>query len=267
MNATPDYPNQFRLDGLGFLILGAGQGIGAACARALSSLGAQVLCVDRDPELARSIAEDVGGGWHSVDVTDEESVIDLMSVAASRLDRLYGAVDIVGAALRRPIPELDSVSWDQEFNINLRHAYLLGRHLGPRLADQGGGSLVFIASTVSTYGCHLTPAYHASKAALVSWVKSLAVTFGPSGVRVNAVSPGAVVTPRMSSHWEAPGMLEAVQARTALKRLADPSDIACAVAFLSSPAASLITGHELVVDGGTRVRDPYYGDSLDESLV
>lgn len=257
--------NRFGLEGKQVVICGAGQGIGAACARVVRGLGGEVICVDRDLALAEAIAHELGGTAVAVDLTTEAGVVELGRAVAGRVD---GLVDIVGMAERRPIGDLDPATWDQQFDVNLRHAYLLGREFGPRMADQGTGSIVSVASIVSGYGTHITPAYHATKAALLSWVKSLAVTYGPQGVRANAVSPGVVLTARMEAHWKASGTsMGQVVKTTALKQLAEPEDVADAVAFLSSPAARMITGQTIVVDAGTSVRDPFYGDPVDESLV
>lgn len=258
----------FDLEGKHFIVLGAGQGIGAACARGLHSLGATVMSVDRDASLAESIAAELGGPWLAADATSEAGIGEVIAAAKDALGRIDGAVDVIGRGSRVAIEDLDTAAWQAEFDVNLGHAYLLGRHLAPVLAEQGDGVLIFISSVVSEYGTHVTPAYHAAKAALVSWMRSLAVTYGPRGVRANAVSPGGVLTERMKGHWEASGAsLDEVLKPTALKRLAEPSDVAAAVAFLASPAARMITGQAIVVDAGTTVRDPFYGDSEDETLV
>lgn len=112
----------------------------------------------------------------------------------------------------------------------------------------------------------MTPAYAAAKAALVNWVQSLAITYGPAGVRANTVSPGTTHSERMARVMGEEGVA-GFASRTALKEINRPDDVAAAIAFLASPAARMITGHDLVVDGGTRARDPWYGDRGDASFA
>jgi NAD(P)-dependent dehydrogenase (short-subunit alcohol dehydrogenase family) len=225
--------------------------------------------VDREPDLARGISDQVANAvWWSGDVTSSPDVEALVQWSAKELGPCDGLVDIVGRAARLGIAELTEGTWDDEFEVNVRQAFLLGQAFGDVLARQGHGSLVFVGSVAARYGTHVTPAYHAAKAALLSLTRSLAVTYGPSGVRANTVSPGVVRTERMLAHWQGSRDLEAEFASATLaKRLADPSDIACAAAFLCTDAASHINGHDLVVDGGTVVRDPYYGDPVDETRL
>lgn len=268
VDGPEDYRSRFNLAGRHYVVAGAGQGIGAECVRALSALGARVFCVDRDEELARRIAAEVGGQSRSADITVEEEVRDLVSWAEDSAPNIDGIVDIVGAATRAGLAVVNREVWDRDFDVNLRHALLLGQGFGEVFARQRGGSIVFVASVAARFGCHVTPSYHAAKAALISLSKSFAVTYGPSGVRSNTVSPGIVRTERMLSHWTDSTSLEKeFAAVTALKELATASDIASTVAFLCSDAARHVTGHDLVVDGGTSIRDPYYGDARDETRL
>lgn len=260
----PTIEDLFSLESKRFIVCGAGQGIGAASARALRGLGAEVVCVDRETDRAEAIAEELGGTSVDADLLTAEGVARLVE-AAGEVD---GIVDIIGGATRKSIADLDPASWDTDLDVNVRHAYLLGREFGPRFVERGGGSLTFVASIVGTgYGTHVTPSYHAAKAAVISWTRSLAVTFGPGGVRANTVSPGLVRTPRMETVWAGTNRFEEVTQRIALKRLQEPEDIANAAAFLATPAAQNITGQNIIVDGGITVRDPFYGDSQDETLV
>ncbi|MBS1881817.1 MAG: SDR family oxidoreductase [Actinobacteria bacterium] len=263
--AIPTVQDLFSLDSKRFIVCGAGQGIGAASARALKALGADLVCVDMEADRAEAIAAEVGGTPLSLDLLTEDGVDRLAAASAEGID---GIVDIIGGATRKSIADLDAASWQKDLDVNIRHAYLLGREFGPRLVARGGGSITFVASIVGTgYGTHVTPSYHASKAALISWTRSVAVTYGPGGVRANTVSPGLVRTPRMEHVWSGTNKFEEVLEKIALKRLQEPEDIANAAAFLATPAAASITGQNIIVDGGITVRDPFYGDSKDETLV
>jgi NAD(P)-dependent dehydrogenase (short-subunit alcohol dehydrogenase family) len=263
--AIPTVQSLFSLDSKRFIVCGAGQGIGAASARALKALGADVVCVDQEADRAEEIAAEVGGVPLSLDLLTAEGVGALVEATGDDVD---GIVDIIGGATRKSVADLDPGSWRKDLDVNVLHAYLLGRQFGPRLVERGGGSITFVASIVGTgYGTHVTPSYHAAKAALISWTRSLAVTFGPGDVRANTVSPGLVRTPRMEHVWSGTNKFEEVLEKIALKRLQEPEDIANAAAFLATPAAHSITGQNIIVDGGITVRDPFYGDSKDETLV
>lgn len=263
-NGEVDYRSLWDLEGEVFIVVGAGNGIGLAISEALAQLGARLACVEVDAERAAQVADVVGGVPVIVDAMSKEGLTEAIDVTQQAFGRIDGAVDILGRATRANIDNLEPEAWDAEFHMNVRHAYLLGHLLGPRLAASGGGSLTFIASNSAHLGNHVTPAYAAAKAALLSWVKSLAVSYGPAGVRANAVSPGVTLTDRMSAII-GPNMPQWTRL-TSLKELNRPSDVAAAVAFLASPAARMITGRELVVDGGTGVRDVYYGDRQDSSF-
>lgn len=255
---TVDYGGLYRLDGQAFLVVGAGQGIGEASARMLHAMGARVLCVDRELERARRVAGSIGGPAAGGDITREEVVVELLDACERDLGGLDGIVDVVGGARFVPIPEMDADEWDLQFTGNLRHAYLLGRHGGMRMAARGAGVMVFVSSIAALTGSRAHPAYSATKAALVNWVMSLAEEFGPSGVRVNSVAPGATLTARMAQAWREEAI--AGMARpTSRGRLGKPEEIAATIAFLASPAAGNITGQTIVADGGAVTRDPVYG--------
>lgn len=253
-----DYRALFDLQGRGFMVAGAGQGIGEAAARALHAFGARVLCIDRDAERAEEIARAIGGVPAQADITDEGEVLRLIDLAEHELGRLDGLVDVVGGARFVTIRELEVADWDQQFTGNLRHAYLLGRHVGIRLAGSGGGSMVFISSIAAEFGSRAHPAYSAAKLALNSWVKSLSEEFGPNGVRANAVAPGPTLTARMRSAWDDDSIQEMAKP-TVRGALGKPEEIACTVVFLASDAAGNITGQTILADGGVSVRDPIYG--------
>jgi NAD(P)-dependent dehydrogenase (short-subunit alcohol dehydrogenase family) len=173
---------------------------------------------------------------------------------------------VIGRAVRGTVDELDLGGWREVFRLNLDHAYALAHLLGPRLAAQGGGTLTYVSSVSARYGAFPTPAYVAAKSALNSLVRTLATTYGKDGVRANTVSPGVTISSRMVRLMGEDGAARWA-ARTALKRVNEPSDVAAAIAFLVSDAARTITGHDLVVDGGTSARDPFYGDRGDASLA
>ncbi|WP_330295344.1 SDR family NAD(P)-dependent oxidoreductase [Streptomyces sp. NBC_00503] len=255
---VPDYVAGRRLDGRGMVLLGAGNGIGRQTAHALAAGGARVLCVDVDAERARAVAAETGGIPYTADVTRRDRVRELFAKAPELLGGhpLGGVVDIVGMARYAALPELDDAGWEWQFDLVLRHAWLTVQYGGEALAAAGGGPLVFVSSVSGLTGAPLHAAYGAAKAGLMSLVRSAAVELGPRGVRINAVAPGVVWTPRVAALLGAEGRrLNAENAP--LGRVAEPADIAAALYFLASPQSSYITGQTLVVDGGVGVKFPY----------
>ncbi|MFD9355355.1 SDR family NAD(P)-dependent oxidoreductase [Streptomyces sp. NPDC060031] len=255
---VPDYPALHRLDGRGFVLLGAGNGIGRQSAHALAAGGARVLCADVDAGRARAVAAEVAGVPYAVDATRREAVRDLFADAPRLLGGrpVGGVVDVIGMARYAALPEIDDAGWDWHFDLVLRHAWLAVQYGGEAVAAAGGGPLVFVASVSGLTAAPLHAAYGAAKAGLMSLVRSAAVELGPRGVRVNAVAPGVVWTPRVAALLGDEGRRR--NARNApLGRVAETSDIASALYFLASPQASYVTGQTLVVDGGVGVKFPY----------
>jgi NAD(P)-dependent dehydrogenase (short-subunit alcohol dehydrogenase family) len=253
---VPDYPGQLRLDDRGFVLVGAGQGIGRQAAHALASVGAHVFCVDKDPDLAADVAKEVGGHAWSGDATDRAEAERLFADATAGLGQINGIVDIVGMAQYANLIDITDDLWDWHQNIVLRHAFLAAQ-LGARtMAGTGGGVMVFVASVSGISSAPLHSAYGVAKAGLMSLVRSAAVELGPSAIRVNAVAPGVVWTPRVSGYLGEKGR-ETNSANAPLRRVALPADIASAILFLSSDLSSYVTGQTLVVDGGVGVKFPY----------
>jgi NAD(P)-dependent dehydrogenase (short-subunit alcohol dehydrogenase family) len=253
---VPDYPGLLRLDGRRFVLIGAGQGIGRQAAHALSSVGAKVFCVDVDPGLAGEIAEEVGGVAGSGDATARADAERLFDEAQSALGGLDGVVDIVGMARYANLVELTDDDWNWHFDICLRHAYLAMQLGGRALSAGGGGAMVFVASVSGITSAPRHSAYGAAKAGLMSLVRTGAVELGPSKVRVNAVAPGVVWTPRVSTFLGDEGRQRNEQ-NTPLRRVAQPADIAAALLFLASDLSSYVSGQTLVVDGGVGSKFPY----------
>ncbi|WP_327357521.1 SDR family NAD(P)-dependent oxidoreductase [Streptomyces sp. NBC_01304] len=253
---VPDYPSLSRLDGRGFVLLGAGNGIGRQTAHALTAAGARVLCVDVDKERAEAVATETGSLAYVTDVTRRESVRSLFADAARELGAVNGVVDIVGMARYAGLSELDDEAWHWHFDIVLRHAWLAVQYGAEAVAASGGGPLAFVASVSGLTGAPQHAAYGAAKAGLVSLVRSAAVEYGGRGVRVNAVAPGVVWTPRVAGLLGDEGRRRNAE-NAPLGRVAETSDIASALLFLATPLSSYVTGQTLVVDGGVGVKFPY----------
>ncbi|HEX9237088.1 MAG TPA: SDR family oxidoreductase [Actinomycetota bacterium] len=253
---VPSYPDLLRLDGKGFVVVGAGQGIGRQTSHALASVGARVFCIDNVDDLAKGIAEEVGGVPFVADARDRAEVEGAVAEAESALGRVDGLVDIVGMARYMDILSTSDEDWTWTFDMVLRHAFLFSQATGARMAKTGGGSMTFVASVSGITSAPRHAAYGAAKAGLMSWVRSLAVELGPKGVRANAVAPGVVWTPRVSGYLGEKG--RKLQADNApLGRVAETSDVAAAILFLASDLAGYVTGQTLVVDGGVSAKFPY----------
>jgi NAD(P)-dependent dehydrogenase (short-subunit alcohol dehydrogenase family) len=252
---VPDYPGLLRLDGKRFVVVGAGQGIGRQTAHALASVGAKLICVDNRDDLAKEISEEVGGVPFVADATRREDADAAVKACVDEFGGIDGMVDIVGMAKYRDAVDTSDEDWDWTFDMVLRHAYVFSQAVAKAMGPDGG-CMVFVASVSGIFSAPRHAAYGAAKAGLMSWVRSLAVELGPQNIRVNAVAPGMVWTPRISQLVGEKG--REMQSRNApLGRVALPQDIASGILFLASDLASYVTGQTLVVDGGVGVKFPY----------
>ena len=253
---VPDYPSQLRLDGRRFAVIGAGQGIGRQASHALASVGARLFCIDVEGDRAHEIAAEVDAVPGVGDATRREDVVRLLDEARGALQGLDGIIDIVGMSRFDGLLDLTDEEWSWHFDIVLRHAFLAVQLGGRILGDGGGGAMVFVASVSGITSAPRHAAYGAAKAGLMSLVRTAAVELGPSRVRVNAVAPGVVWTPRVSAYLGDEGR-QRNEANTPLGRVAQPADIAAGILFLASDLASYVTGQTLVVDGGVGAKFPY----------
>jgi NAD(P)-dependent dehydrogenase (short-subunit alcohol dehydrogenase family) len=252
-SAVPNYESLLRLDGRGFVVIGAGNGMGRQAAHALAGLGARVLCVDNEPDLAKEIAEEIGGEFVVADVTKRSDMELIFRTAEESFTRVHGLVDIVGIARWMELIDIDDDTWDFEFAICLRHAFL-AMQIGARvMRPTGGGVMAFVASISGINSAPNHAAYGAAKAGLMALVKSAAVEFGQFNIRANAVAPGATLTPRITELLT-PEVRAHHEDLIPTGRLNQPSDIASALLFLVSDLSANISGQTLVVDGGVTSR-------------
>jgi NAD(P)-dependent dehydrogenase (short-subunit alcohol dehydrogenase family) len=252
----PDYPGLLRLDGKRFVVVGAGQGIGRQTSHALASVGAKLICVDNREDLAKEIADEVGGVPCVVDATKRDDAQRAVDLCVSEFGGIDGLADIVGMAKYLDAVDTSDEDWEWTFDIVLRHAFVFSQAAAKAMSDNGGGAMVFVASVSGISSAPRHAAYGAAKAGLMSWIRSLAVELGPQNIRVNAVAPGVVWTPRVSQYLGEKGR-EGQSRNAPLGRVAEPKDIASAMLFLASDLAGYITGQTLVVDGGVGVKFPY----------
>ena len=259
-----DYANMLRLDGRKYVVLGAGQGMGRQAVHALVQNGAQVVCVDHEKERAEDIARECGHdsiAWVG-DVSDRATVERLFSdVGELWGGKLDGFIDIVGRAQYADVGELTDELWDWHFDQNLRHAWLAMQAATPLLEANGRGEMIFVASASGITSAPRHPAYGAAKAGLMSLVRTAAVELGPKGIRVNAVAPGVVWTPRISAFLGDKGKAKN-EANAPLRRVAYPSNIASVLLFLTSELASYVTGQVISVDGSVGAKFPFPMDDI-----
>jgi NAD(P)-dependent dehydrogenase (short-subunit alcohol dehydrogenase family) len=234
-------------DGKTALISGAGGGIGCALVATFQAAGAQILAVDRDPDLLDNLEVDRRL------IVDQADPVGTRKAVLAELES-HGTPDIVvanaGFTRAEHLGQLDDDVWASEIAINLNGAYALVDPITARMAQRGSGSVVFISSVNALQ--HLgNPAYSAAKAGLVAYAKAIAVELGGQGVRANVVAPGSVRTPAWDHRLESdPRLLDKVLPHYPLGRLVNPQEVANAVLFLASDAASGITGTVLPVDAG-----------------
>ncbi|MFC9790108.1 SDR family NAD(P)-dependent oxidoreductase [Rhodococcus sp. NPDC127528] len=249
-----DCLSRFDLSRRRYLVLGGGQGMGRQVSHALAQLGATVIVVDIDLSRAAGVCAEIGPAATAerVDATDDTD----MAALAGRAGEIDGIVDVIGMARYGPLLDITDDDWSWAESIVLRHAVLTIRHFGARFRDRGDGSITFVSSVSGIGSSPVHAAYGVYKAALGSLVRSAAIELGPSGIRVNAVAPGFVLTPRIAAILDVDA-LENTRTQIPLQRVTMPADVASALVFLVSDLARTITGQVMVVDGGATTKYPY----------
>lgn len=245
--------------GKSVVVTGAGGGMGLAIAQSLLAAGASVTAIDVKPRPAELTEGGAGLLYLEGDLTDDAFVAAALRQAydqQGRLDGLVNAAAVLWFGRDVSMVEIDLDVWDQVLEIDLKTMVHTARHAVPLMKKSPGQSaMVHIASTQALRGDDKPQdAYQASKAAILSLSKSLAIQFARDGIRSNCVVPGPCESP-MQARWEEnPATKEATAALIPLGRVGQPQDIAEAVLFLLSDRASYITGTELIVDGGLTAR-------------
>lgn len=239
------YSTLFRLDGKRALLIGAG-GIGREVALALAAHGAEVVCADRDAVAAGETAAAVDGEAVTLDVTDARAV----ERAATEL----GAVDVLvltaATNVRKRILDYAPEEFDRVVGLNLKATFTVLQAFGRAMVERGSGSIIVFSSVRGQVVEPGQSVYAATKAGAIQLVKTAAAEFGEAGVRVNAVAPGVVETPLTAQIKADPQWYRAYATKGALGRWAQPREVAGAVVFLASEAASYVTGSTVMVDGG-----------------
>ncbi|MCG7527041.1 2,3-dihydro-2,3-dihydroxybenzoate dehydrogenase [Streptomyces sp. OfavH-34-F] len=269
--ARPPLPaGEGELAGRLALVTGAGRGIGEAVVRVLVARGCRVLATDADPRGISTLAGEYGGAVvaRTLDVTDAAAVEAVVAGAEETLGALDIAVNVAGILRCSPVTELTDEDWAATFAVNTDGVFHVSRAVSRRMAGRGTGSIVTVASNAAGIPRTTMAAYAASKAAAVMFTKCLGLELAPLGVRCNTVSPGSTLTDMQRGMWPAgedrddgPAARRVIAGDPAsfrtgipLGRIAEPADVAEAVAFLVSDRARHITLHDLYVDGGATLR-------------
>jgi 2-hydroxycyclohexanecarboxyl-CoA dehydrogenase len=242
-----------KLDDKIAVVTGAGQGIGKAIAEKLAAEGATVVVTDVNESTAKETAEAIGGGAVGLhtDVTSRESVDDTVEQVKNQFGRIDVLVNNAGWDKAGPFVDSDPADWDRVIAINLYGVLNTAKAVLPIMAEQGSGSVVNLGSDAGRVGSSGEAVYSAAKGGVIAFTKSLAREMARHQVNVNCVSPGPTDTALFASiGGDNPKLREALTKAIPFRRLAEPSDLANAVAFLASDEASYITGQTVSVSGG-----------------
>ena len=243
-----DYQSMFRLDGRTAIVVGAGGGIGREAARGLAAQGARVICADIRGDAAEQTASLAGDGAqaYELDVLDAAAV----DAAATAFADAEVLVFTQAVNVRKRLLQYSAEEFDRVVSLNLRASFVLIRAFGAAMVSRGRGSIIGFSSIRSITTEPGQGVYAATKAALVQLTRTAAAEFGPSGVRVNVVAPGVVETPLTAQIRNDTAWAQAYADKSALRRWASAAEMAGAVCYLASDAASFVTGSVLFVDGG-----------------
>lgn len=249
-----------HLEGKVAIVTGASRGIGEAIAKAFATHGARVMLASRKLEGLTSVAESIRaeGGEVETMACHVGKEADTKALVAKTIER-FGHVDILvnNAATNPhfgPMLTADDAALAKTFEVNLQGAFRLAREVASHLiAREAPGSIINVASVAGLSSAPMQGIYGMTKAALISMTRTLAFELGPSRIRVNAIAPGLVETRFAGALVSNPDIVDRIVGRTPLGRYAQPSEIAGGALYLASDAASFVTGHTLVIDGGMTI--------------
>lgn len=258
-DAKPSDRKDRELEGRIALVTGASRGIGAACARALSDLGATLALAARSPEDLAALADDLPGPatTHPADLAAPGEASRLGAEVLESHGRVDVLVNNAGGGLTRGTHRLTEEDIDGILALNLRSAMILAGAVAPGMRERRQGAIINMSSINGQAAVPGAAVYSAAKAGLDGMTRSLSAEWGLHGVRVNSVAPGVIVTDAWAAGREVPGLVEALDQRVSLRRWGDADEIADVVAFLATDRARYVTGQTINVDGGlTQLLEP-----------
>ncbi|MEJ7935068.1 SDR family oxidoreductase [Sphingobium sp. AN558] len=250
----------YNLEGRSILVTGGASGIGRSVAILSGEAGAAVTVTDLDPDRGNAVVDEIGrkGGqaqFVRLDVTQEAQHHAAVAAAVKAFGKLDGSCNAAGMSFEgRPVHEINPDYWDKLYAINVRGVFFSFRAQVPAMLEAGKGSIVNIASTSAMAPFPNAAEYCSSKGAVVTASRAAALDYAKSGIRVNAILPGATRTPMLQGEMDKyDGLEEMMIADCPQGRLGHPDEIAFAVRWLLSDEASFVTGSAMVVDGGLSV--------------
>ncbi len=268
---------EMRLQDKRAVVTGAANGIGLATATLFARHGAHVVIADIEEEeeeeeegaAAAQAIREAGGqaAFFAMDITDKDAVATLVASA----DRLLGGIDVwmnnVGNSLTEDLLDIEPDAWQSDLDLNLTTHYLCTRAVLPVMIRRGGGSVINTSSVnalwaIGEFG------YSAAKAALISFTKNVAVTYGSHGIRANVICPGTIDTERGGAYWDRKaGAKEKLLKWYPLGRLGRPEDVANLALYLASDESSFVTGATMVIDGGLTAGSQLFGIFVDDTAA
>lgn len=244
----------FSLAGLTALVTGGASGIGLSIATAFVESGARVALVDRDPNV-EAVAARLGPDHIGlvVDVAQDGAPRRTVDEVAKRFGRLDILVNNAGIVRLAPAAEASRADWDLTLAVNLTASFLFAQAAGAHMVARGSGRIINMASQAASVALQAHVAYCTSKAAIVGMTKVMALEWGPHGITVNAISPTVVETELGRQAW-AGEVGEAMKKLIPSRRFAQPEEVALAALYLASPAAAMVNGADLAIDGGYTIQ-------------
>lgn len=246
------YSSDFTLNKKIAVITGAGSGIGYATAKLFAEKGAIVCLLDRNLEAAKKASSEIPNSYaYFVDVADYDGVNQVINLITQEVGNIDVLVHCAGIGDIEWAKDFNEKTWNKVINVNLNGSFFIAQAVGKKMiAAKNGGKIICMASQAGIVAIDKHVAYSASKAAIISIVKSLAYEWGQYGIQVNAISPTATETPIIVGYWDVGEVHKKAIEGTPAGRFCKPEEIATAAFFLATEASNMITGSNLVIDGG-----------------